>query len=253
VNGPFSLEGKNVLVTGGTRGIGRAISLRFARAGARVLAVYARDVEAADQFAAEAASEGLSIRVCRADVTTDKGVADLLQAMPESDGPLTTFVHCAATGIHRPLDELTLRHFDWTFSLNVRSFFDLVQRLLPRFAPSSSVVALSSIGAVRAVPQYTLVGSTKGAIEALARHMAVELAPRGIRVNVLSPGTILTDVWKVLPDAERRLAASAARSPQGRFASLDEVASAAQFLCSDAASGVIGHTLVVDAGFSAAE
>ena len=249
----FSLNGNNVLVTGGTRGIGRAISKRFARAGARVLAAYVRDIDAADGLAAEAEAEGLAIRVCRADVASEKGVESLVTAVSEFDGPLSTLVHCAATGVHRPLDELTLRHFDWTFGSNVRAFFELVRRLTPCFAPSASIVALSSIGAVRAVPQYTLVGSSKGALEALARHMAVELAPRGIRVNVLSPGTILTDAWNVLPDAERRLAAATVKSPLGRFATVDEVAAAAQFLCSNAAIGIIGHTLVVDGGFSIVE
>ena len=103
-------------------------------------------------------------------------------------------------------------------------------------------------GAVRALPYYTLVGSSKGALESLVRHMAAELAPRQIRVNAISPGTVLTDAWKVLPDREQRLAEATRRSPTGRLVTLDEVATAAQFLCSDAAAGVNGHTLVVDGG-----
>ena len=96
--------------------------------------------------------------------------------------------------------------------------------------------------------QYTLVGASKGALESLARHLAAELAPKGIRVNVLSPGTVLTDAWTVLPDAEARLAEAGRRSFLGRLTTAEEVAWAAQFLCSDAASGVVGHTLVVDGG-----
>jgi enoyl-[acyl-carrier protein] reductase III len=146
------------------------------------------------------------------------------------------------------LEKLTLRHFDWTFGLNVRAFFDVVRHLLPRFENQASVVAISSEGAVHAVQDYTLVGASKGAMESMARHMAVELAPKGIRVNCLSPGTVLTDAWKALPDSERRLEEAAARSPRGRLTSLDEVARAAHFLCSDAAAGIAGHTLVVDGG-----
>jgi enoyl-[acyl-carrier protein] reductase III len=112
----------------------------------------------------------------------------------------------------------------------------------------ATIVGISSEGAVHAVPQYTLVGSSKGALEAMLRHMAIELAPKGIRVNAISPGTVQTDVWKVLPDSEHRLAEAAKKSPLGRLTSLDEVARAAQFLCSDAASGIIGQTLVVDCG-----
>jgi enoyl-[acyl-carrier protein] reductase III len=112
----------------------------------------------------------------------------------------------------------------------------------------SSIVAVSSEGATHAVSHYSLVGASKGALESLARHTAAELAPKGIRVNILSPGTVLTDAWKVLPDAESRLAEASRRSFLGRLTTLEEVASAAQFLCSDASSGLVGHTLVVDGG-----
>ena len=248
MNDFFSLKGKRVVVTGGTRGVGRAISLQFARAGAQVLANYVRDTKAAEELHAVAAKEGLSLETVRGDLTNEKGTHRLVEATMERFPALTTFVHCAATGVHRPFAELTLRHFDWTYSLNVRAFFELCHRLLDRFEKGSSIVGVSSDGAVRAVPYYTLVGSSKGALESLVRHMAAELAPRRIRVNAISPGTVLTDAWNVLPDREQRLAEATRRSPTGRLVSLEEVATAAQFLCSDAAEGVNGHTLVVDGG-----
>jgi enoyl-[acyl-carrier protein] reductase III len=248
MNDPFSLTGKRVLVTGGTRGIGRAISLQFARAGASVIANYVRDQEAARTLKEQAERDGLAVDLCRADLTSSKGVEGLLARLEESFSSLSALVHCAATGVHRPIEQLELRHFDWTYALNVRAFFDLVRRLLSKFEPGASIVAISSEGAARAEPQYSLVGSSKGALESLVRHLAAELAPRGIRVNTLSAGTVLTDAWKVLPDSERRLAEARARSPLGRLTTVDEVAFAAQFLCSPAASGVVGHTLVVDGG-----
>lgn len=248
MNDLFSLKGKRVVITGGTRGVGRAISLRFARAGAEVLANYVRDSEAAERLQAEAGKEGISIHTARADLSTEKGTTRFLESVAERFPTISGFVHCAATGVHRPFTELTLRHFDWTYSLNVRAFFELVHRLLERFEKGSSILAVSSDGAVRAIPFYTLVGSSKGALESLVRHMAAELAPRGIRVNAIAPGTVLTDAWNVLPDREHRLAEASRRSPTGRLVTLEEVAGAAQFLCSDAASGVIGHTLVVDCG-----
>jgi enoyl-[acyl-carrier protein] reductase III len=245
----FSLQGKRVLVTGGTRGIGRAISMRFARAGAKVIANYVRDPKAAEALGAEAAGEGLRIELCRADLTSPKGMEQLVSQVQDRFTTLSTLVHCAATGVHRPFDQLTLRHFDWTFALNSRAFFELVLHLLPRFdVQGGSVLALSSDGATRAIPHYTVVGASKGALEAMVRHMAVELAPRGIRVNTLSCGSVQTDAWKAMPDAEKRLAETCRRSPVGRLVTLDEVAWSAQFLCSDAASGIIGQALVVDGG-----
>jgi len=247
-NDLFSLCDKTILVTGGTRGIGQAISLRFARAGASVIANYLRNEQAAEQLKAIAEQERLNISLCRADITSEKGLEQLNNSLQESAPNLSGLVHCAATGVHRPLEELTERHFDWTFNLNVRTFFRLMKLLTPRFSQGSSVVAVSSWGALRTLPYYSLVGSSKGALEALARHLATELASRGIRVNILTAGAVRTDVWRAMPNSEQRLAETERRTPIGRLATAEEVAFGAQFLCSDAAAGIIGHTLVVDGG-----
>jgi enoyl-[acyl-carrier protein] reductase III len=244
----FTLQGKRVLVAGGTRGIGRAISLRFAVAGASVIANYVRDQKAAEQLEEEAKRAGLSLEVCRADVTSSIGLEALLDRLGARFEKLSALVYCAATGVHRPLEQLTLRQFDWTFALDVRAFFELVRLLLPRFERGGNILAISSEGAVRAQPQYCLVGSAKAALESLVRHFAAELGPQGIRVNALAPGAVATDAWKVLPDAEARLSEVVRRTPLARLNSVDEVACAAQFLCSGAATGVNGHTLVVDGG-----
>lgn len=244
----FGLKGRTVLVTGGTRGIGRAISLRLARAGARVVANYARNEEAAATLQAAAASEGLALEVLRADLTLPKGLSAVLERMAQPDAGIVSLVHCAATGVHRPIDELTTRHLDWTMALNARAFFELLKGLLPSLTDGSTVVALSSAGAVRAVPAYAAVGMSKGALESLARHAAAELAARGIRVNILAPGSVETEAWAALPGKEERLAEAGRRTPLGRLVSLEEVAKAAQFLVGAASNGIVGHTMVVDGG-----
>lgn len=249
----FRLDGHCILVTGGTRGIGRAISLQLARAGATVVANYARNDETAQSLATQAAAENLPIEVLRADLTLPKGLTAVLERLQAVTGQTLGIVHCAATGVHKPLEELTGKHWDWTMALNVRAFFELVRTLLPLLGEGSPVVALSSAGAVRAVQAYTTVGSSKGALEALTRHLAVELAPRGARVNILSPGSVMTDAWDAFPDKDKRLADALARSPRGRLVSIDEVAHAAQFLCSPASAGLVGHTLVIDGGKSLVE
>jgi NAD(P)-dependent dehydrogenase (short-subunit alcohol dehydrogenase family) len=248
LNNPFELHGKRVFITGGTRGIGRAIALRFARAGASVIANYVRAESSADEFRDIIDREHLSIQVCRADITSPKGLEKVKEAIARDDKRLDGLVHCAATGVHQPVETLTTRHFDWVFALNIRAFFEVVKLLLPSFSDRASIVALSSQGAVRAVPSYSLIGSSKGALEAFSRHLAAELISKGIRVNVLSPGTVLTDAWKVMPDGENRIAETVKRTPLGRLVTPEEVAFAAQFLCSDASLGIIGHTLVIDGG-----
>ena len=248
MNEAFGLQGACVLVTGGTRGIGRAISLRLARAGANVVANYARNDENAETLRALAQREGLKLDTLRADLTLPKGLASVKAHMAKIEDQVISVVHCAATGVHRPFDQLTTRHWDWTMALNVRAFFELVQSLLPLLSEGSAVVPVSSAGAVRAVPAYTTVGSSKAALESLSRHMASELAPRGVRVNILSPGSVETDAWDAFPDKEQRLAEAVRRSPLGRLVTLEEVAFAAQFLCSPASRGMVGHTLVMDGG-----
>jgi NAD(P)-dependent dehydrogenase (short-subunit alcohol dehydrogenase family) len=243
----FALSGR-FLITGGTRGIGRAISLRFARAGAAVTAVYLRNEQAAEELRTEAAKEGLIIELCRADLTAPQGLERIARAIEDGGGSVSGLVHCAATGVHRPFFELNARHFDWTFALNVRAFFELLAALKDRFTNPASVVAISSTGAARALPNYSLVGASKAALESLARHLAVELAPRGIRVNILAPGAVATDVWKAIPHADDRLAAAILRTPIQRLVTPDEVAWAAQFLCSGASAGIVGQTLIVDGG-----
>lgn len=236
------------LVTGGTRGIGRAVSIQLARAGACVIANYVRNEDSASALKAWAERERYSVHLCRADVSIPKGLRQI-EAEVESIGlPLSGLLHCAATGTHRPVTALTGRHLDWTFAVNARAFFELVTLLLPKFGKNASVVALSSAGAMRAVPHYTVVGASKGALESLARHLAVELAPRGIRVNVLAPGPVATEAWQAIPNGEALLVEAASRSPLRRLVTPDEVAMVAHFLCSPAASGVNGHTLTVDGG-----
>ena len=244
----FTVQGKRVMVVGGTRGIGRAIAWRLAAAGAEVVVNYVRNDETAAQLTAAAALAGTRITAVRADVSSDKGREELRRAVEQRFAALSVLVFAAATGIHRPYDKLSGRHFDFTFGLNVKAFLALVQDFAPMMQAGASIIALSSEGAVHAMPQYGLVGSSKAALESLCRHLAVELAPSGIRVNVLAPGAVKTDAWSALPDADRRLAAAASRTPRGTLTTVDEVAWAAQFLASDAASGLAGHTLVVDGG-----
>jgi enoyl-[acyl-carrier protein] reductase III len=244
----FGLAGKTAVVVGGTRGIGREISLQFARSGARVLANFVRDATAAHSLTEIAASEALDLQVVKGDVSRDSGIAALREQLDVQMPQLSILVFAAATGVHRYATELSNRHFDFTFALNVRAFLEVAQLCRARMSQGGAIVALSSEGAERAIPTYSLVGASKAALESLCRHLAVEWGAAGIRVNVLSPGSVPTDAWTALPDAERRLASAVERAPLRRLASALDVALAAQFLCSNGAACISGTTLVVDAG-----
>ena len=241
---PF--EGASVLVTGGSRGIGRAIARRFAELGAgRVAIGYLRNDSAAEEAAEEIRGLGAEAVLLRGNVASERVAREAAQL-----GPLDVLVHNAATGVIRPALETEDKHWDWTMSANARALLGLARAVAPTMRPGSSVVAISSLGSTRVLENYVLVGASKAALEAVVRHLAVELAPRGIRANTVSAGLVETEALQFFPNREEMLAHSRARTPAGRMVEPDDVARAVTYLCSPDAAMVVGHTLVVDGGFS---
>jgi enoyl-[acyl-carrier protein] reductase III len=207
-----------------------------------------RSAESASGLQESAVAEGLAIDTVKADVSSDKGREQLVAEIARRQAPLHAIVFGAATGVHRDLAQASGRHFDFVFALNVRAFMLLVQGLLPQLAAGGSIIALSSEGAERVMPHYGLVSASKAALEALCRQWAVELAPQGIRANIVSPGAVRTEAWKVLPGGEARLAAAEAGTPGGKLVTDEAVARLVQFLASPASAGISGQTIVIDAG-----
>jgi enoyl-[acyl-carrier protein] reductase III len=236
----------SVLVTGGSRGIGREVARRFAQDGAARVAIgYLRNDAAAEETAEELRALGAEPVLLRGNVASTR-IADEVAAL----GPLDAVVHCAATGVIRPALETTDKHFDWTLAANARAFLALARAAAPQMQSGSSLVAVSSLGSVRVLENYVLVGTSKAALEALVRYLAVELAPQGIRVNAVSGGVVETDALDHFPNREQMLAGSLARTPAGRLVEPGDVADAVAFLCSSEAAMIRGQTIVVDGGFS---
>jgi len=241
----MSFDGASVLVTGGSRGIGKAIALRFASLGAKRVAIgYMRGDRAAEETSSELEAAGAEPVLVRGNVASQR-IADEVAAL----GPLDVLVHAAATGVIRPALETEDKHWDWTLSANARALLSLTRAAAPSMPRSSSVVGISSLGSVRVLDNYTLVGVSKAALEALVRYLAVELAPRGIRVNAVSAGVVETEALEHFPNKQAMLEGGA-RNPAGRLVEPEDVAACVTFLCSPEAEMIRGHTLIVDGGWS---
>jgi enoyl-[acyl-carrier protein] reductase III len=243
----MNFDGKSVLVTGGSRGIGKSIALRFAEQGAARIGVsYLRNDRAAEETAKELEALGAEAVLLRGNL----GDPDKTAALVEQAGPLDIVVSNAATGVIRPALEIEEKHWDWTMNANARALLTLARHAAPSMPAGGSIIAISSLGSDRVLDNYGVVGVSKAALEALVRYLAVELSPRGIRVNAVSAGLVETGALEYFPNREDMLGHFKSRTPAGRLVAPRDIADAVCFLASPEADMIRGQTLVVDGGYS---
>jgi len=249
---PLRFEDQVALVTGSGRGIGRAIAVRLASEGAAVIVNYFRNRAGAEQTASAVEALGRRATIVRANVGEISGIDQLFEAAQAEFDRLDILVCNAASGYNRPAMEQKPRGWDWTMNINARSLLFCAQRAVPLMVQGGSIVSLSSPGATRVLPEYVVVGASKAAIEALTRYLGVELAPRGIRVNAVSPGIVETEALRHFHSlqGEDPFARLAERTPAGRLATPEDVANVVAFLCSPDAAMICGQTIVVDGGYT---
>ena len=243
-----SLTGKTALVTGASRGIGRASALALAKAGAQVLVHYGHGAKEAEAVVAEIRAAGGRADAIAADLAAPDGAHKLArQAREIIGGRLDILVANAGVSKAAPIEELTVEDFDKLFAVNVRAPYFLVQQLLPIMCEGSSVVLVSSLAARAAVGTLSAYAATKGAVDTLVKHFAAALGARGIRVNAVAPGVVQTDMSDFTKtDAGRNF--TLGMQALQRLAQPDDIAGAVAFLASDAARGITGDTLRVDGG-----
>jgi enoyl-[acyl-carrier protein] reductase III len=243
----------SILVTGGTKGLGRATALRFAAPGVDVFLNYRTDRSAASRTAEEIAETGATAHLVEADIATVEGAKAAVAAVADVTDRLDQLVHCAVdTSLRGPLLEMDPRRFAQAVQCNGSALLPLVQSALPLFRRGSTVVFVTSRGSQIAVAGYGAVGPPKMLGEALITYLAVELAPRGVRANMVSASTLDTEALRSVLSEEkavRWLERAAERNPSGRRVELSEVVDAIEFLCSDRAAMIQGQRLNVDGGF----
>lgn len=237
------------MVTGASRGIGRAIALKLAGAGCDVAVVYHTSHQEADAVCAAIGLLGRRALAVSADVSDPASVGEAFSEYRRHFDRVDIVVSNAATGVLRPTLELTLKHWRRCLETNALALNLLAQQAVPLMRNGGRIIALSSLGASRAIPHYAFIGASKAALESVARSLAQELGPRGIRVNTVSAGVVDTDALKHFPHRELLLAEYARRAPAGPTLTAEAVADAVYLLCLPEAERITGHTLVVDGGY----
>ncbi|WP_131765024.1 SDR family NAD(P)-dependent oxidoreductase [Candidatus Protofrankia californiensis] len=242
----FGLKGRSALVTGGSRGIGRAVVLALAQQGASVIACYVNDSDAVTSLVDELERLGADARLVRADVSVEDDVSRLVETVRDRHGTLDILVNNAAAVTQLPLHEVGLDQWRQVLDTNLTSLYLIHRAAHDLLANDASVINIGSAGSLRGVADRTPYMTSKAGVLGLTRSLSKELGPRGIRVNTVAPGHTETDQMAGLPAARR--AQAEARTALGRLAQPEEIAGAVLFLASDAARYITGATLHVDGG-----
>ena len=243
---------KVAVVTGSSRGIGKAIALRLAEEGYHIVVNYARSKEAALQTAKEIEALGRKVLVVKANVGKVEKIKEMFQQIDEAFGRVDVLINNAASGVLRPAMELEESHWDWTMDINSKALLFCAQEAAKRMEKvgGGKIVSISSLGSIRYLENYTAVGVSKAALESLTRYLAVELATKNISVNAVSGGAVDTDALKHFPNREELLADAAIKTPAGRAVEPEDIVHAVMFLLSEQAHMIRGQTIIVDGGRS---
>lgn len=243
-----NLSGKIALVTGGSRGIGKSIASELGRRGATVIINYLKNHEAAKTTVEELKLQGIKTTRIKAHVGEEAAINSLVSKIENQFGQLDILVNNAASGVMRPTTELSVKHWDWTMNINARGPWMLsvaASRLMP---DGGRIINISSPGSTWVLPAYFAVGVSKAAIEAVTRYLAVELGPKGIAVNTVSPGFVMTEALNAFPDQLGIRDIASRPTPAGRTITPEDVSNVVAMLCSSDAEMIRGQVIVVDGG-----
>ncbi|MBL7480839.1 enoyl-[acyl-carrier-protein] reductase FabL [Legionella bononiensis] len=242
--------GKVALITGGARGIGKATALKLAQAGSDIAIVYYNSSDEAQALVQEIQHLGRKAVALQANVADHQSVKELFGQFKEHFNHLDFLISNAASGVLKPALKMSTKHWRWCMETNALALNHLVSEGRELMPKNSRVVALSSLGASRAIPNYAFIGASKAALEALVRSLSLELAVFGITVNTVSAGVVDTDALKHFPNREQLLDEYQSHALADRPLTPQDVANAVYLLCLPEASMINAHTLFVDAGYS---
>ena len=246
------LENKVALITGASRGIGRATALRLAEQGTAIAVNYVRNEEAARSVCSELTRLNVKALPFQANVGDTKAVQELVEAVTKQMGPIDILIHNAALGAFKPVHQLRPNQWDLSFEVNTKALLLLTQLVLPGMEKKKEgiIIALSSLGGQRYIPSYGAIGVSKAALEMLVKYLAAELGAKGIRVNCVSGGAVETDALKSFPDYAALKQQVIEKTPSGRLGQPDDLARVVAFLALPESRWIHGQVLIADGGLS---
>lgn len=244
------LKDQVAFITGGARGIGRAIAKRLAEAGASVAVNYYNSAAEAEALCQELRSMGVEAIAIHGSVADPTSIKEMIEQIEKTFGRLDILVSNAASGVLKPIMEMGPKHWRWCMETNALALPLLVKEARHLLKPGARVFALTSLGSERAIPDYGFIGASKAALESLVRSLSLELAPAGISVNTISAGAVDTDALKYFPEHDRLITEAKARSLAGRIVEPEDVANVLYLLTLPEAEMIKGQTIYVDAGYN---
>ncbi|GIN88274.1 enoyl-[acyl-carrier-protein] reductase [NADPH] FabL [Heyndrickxia sporothermodurans] len=246
------MTNKVALVTGSSRGVGKATAIALAKEGYDIVINYARSKSAALETVKEIEDLGRKALLIKANVGDVSKIKKMFEEIDEAFGRLDVFISNAASGVLRPAMELEESHWDWTMNINSKALLFCAQEAAKLMEKNGGgkIVSLSSLGSIRYLENYTTVGVSKAAVEALTRYLSVELASKNIVVNAVSGGAIDTEALKHFPNREELLDDARKHTPAGRMVEIEDMVKVVKFLVSDDSFMIRGQTIIVDGGRS---
>lgn len=243
-------SGKVALITGSARGIGKATALKLAHAGSDIAVIYYNSSDEAQLLVDAIQALGRKAVAIQANVADHQSVKEMFMQFRTHFDRLDFLVSNAASGVLKPALKMSTKHWRWCMETNALALNHLVSEGVELMPKGGRVVALSSLGAQRAIPNYAFIGASKAALESMVRSLSLELAPFGITVNTVSAGVVDTDALKHFPNREHLLEEYQAHALADRPLTPQDVADAVYLLCLPEAAMINAHTLFVDAGYS---